>query len=78
MANARRRTQRTTTRNRSTSLRPAGTGTLATAPEVSEQERISRAMDWQGEYEYIKKDLRQLMLVSTILFVLLFAIGFFI
>jgi hypothetical protein len=77
MANARRRTQRTTTRNRSTSLRTAGMGTAATAPEVSEQERISRAMDWQGEYEYIKKDLRQLMLVSTFLFVLLFAIGFF-
>ena len=78
MANARRRTQRITTRSgtRSTALRSAGMETLATVPEVTEQERASRAMNWQVEYEYVKKDLRQLLLVSAFLFAFLFVVGF--
>lgn len=79
MANARRRTQRTNTRSttRSAIVRPTGTGTMAAVSE-NDGERISKAMDWQAEYKYVTSDLRQLVVVSAILFVLLYVVGFFI
>jgi hypothetical protein len=77
MANARRRTQRATrTSTRSSTSRPTGTGVLAGTLEA-EEARMGRTVDWQNEFRYISADLRQLLIVSVILFVLLIAAGFF-
>jgi hypothetical protein len=77
MANARRRTQRTSrTGTRSTTTRSAGTGALAATMEA-EEVRAGRRVDWQKEFVYINKDLRQLFIVTAILFVLLIGGGFF-
>lgn len=73
MANARRRTQRTTTRSNIRS-----TGTSSTGVPISDVERVSKAMDWQTQYKYVTGDLRQLLIVSIIIFALLFVAGFFI
>lgn len=43
----------------------------------SEEIHASRMVDWQKEMKYINKDLRELMIVTSILFVLLFVVGFF-
>ncbi len=79
MANARRRTQRITTRSntRSTMTRPTGTEARVAVFE-SDADRASKALDWQAQYKYVTSDLRQLLVVSVILFVLLFVAGFFI
>jgi hypothetical protein len=75
MANTRRRTQRTTrTATRSAAARSGGAGA---AVMESEEARLGRQRDWQNEFKYISGDLRQLLIVSTILFVLLFVVGFF-
>jgi hypothetical protein len=77
MANARRRTQRASrTGTRSTTTRSAGSGALAATMEA-EEVRAGRRVDWQNEFVYINKDLRQLFVVTIILFVLLFVVGFF-
>ncbi len=73
MANARRRTQRTTTRSNIRS-----TGASSTGAPISDGERVSKAMDWEAQYKYVTSDLRQLLIISVIIFVLLFAAGFFI
>lgn len=77
MANVRRRTQRAnrTSSSRSTGTRPTGTGVQAGTLD-SEEARMGRKVDWQNEFVYINKDLRQLFTVTAILFVLLFVVGF--
>lgn len=73
MANARRRTQRANrSAARSTLARPAGVAIIET-----EEARLGRTIDWQNEFKYIREDLRHLLVVTIILFVLLFAVGFF-
>ena len=77
MANARRRTQRgsrTAARNIANASATAGT---MTATLEAEEIHASRLVDWQREMKYINKDLRELMIVSSILFVFLFVVGFF-
>ena len=39
--------------------------------------RGATMVDWQKEMHYINKDLRDLLVISAILFVLLFVVGFF-
>ena len=73
MANARRRTQRT---NRTSTRSSVATSSMAAALE-SEEIRNTRIVNWQSELRYINQDLRDLLIISTILFVLLFAVGFF-
>lgn len=73
MANARRRTQRA---SRSTTRNTAAR-TAAPAALESEEARLGRRVDWQNEFVYIRKDLRQLLIVTAVLFVLLFAVGYF-
>ena len=74
MANARRRTQRTT---RTIARNMAGAATAAATTVDADDARSSRTMNWQNELKYINHDLRYLLTISTILFVLLFVIGFF-
>jgi hypothetical protein len=73
MANARRRTQRT---NRTSTRSSVAASSMAAALE-SEEIRTTRIVNWQSELKYINQDLRDLLIISTILFVLLFAVGFF-
>jgi hypothetical protein len=73
MANARRRTQRPTTRSTTRSTVARSTGTAS-----SDGDRVSKAIDWETQYKYITGDLRQLLIVSIIIFVLLFVVGFLI
>ncbi len=76
MANARRRTQRpsrTTTRMAARTSRPeAAASTLE-----SERTHAGNVVNWQNEMRYIHKDLRDLAVVTAILFVMLFVVGFF-
>jgi hypothetical protein len=74
MANTRRRTQRANrTAARTAIARQPG---AAAATLESEDVRMGRTIDWQSENKYITTDLRQLLIVSIILFVLLFVVGF--
>ena len=72
MANARRRTQRPSRTAARVAARNTGEGAL----ESSEM-RGATMVDWQKEMHYINKDLRDLLVISAILFVLLFVVGFF-
>jgi hypothetical protein len=72
MASARRRTQRT---NRTSTRSSVAASPMAAALE-SEEIRNTRIVNWQSELKYINQDLRDLLIISTILFVLLFAVGF--
>lgn len=72
MANARRRTQRT---SRTATRMAARSGGAAAVSDV-ESSPISM-VDWQKEMHYINKDLRELLIITVLLFVLLFAVGFF-
>ena len=73
MATTRRRSQRSS--QRSTPARVYSTdGTAAPAAEV----KSTKEYDWQAEAVYIGKDLRQLAIVSAILFALLLIGGLFI
>ena len=47
-----------------------------TATLEAEEIHASRLVDWQREMKYINKDLRELMIVSSILFVFLFVARF--
>jgi hypothetical protein len=48
------------------------------AAAVSDVESSPISMvDWQKEMHYINKDLRELLIITVLLFVLLFAVGFF-
>jgi hypothetical protein len=76
MATNRRRTTRTTRtsglRSNAQKVYPTPGGeTAAAAPAAP-------AVDWDKEYHYILKDLRQLGIVSGVLVVLLLVAGFFI
>jgi hypothetical protein len=74
MANARRRTQRP---SRTATRMAARTGGGTSAPVETEGTRASNMIDWQKEMLYINKDLRELLIISVILFALLFLVGFF-
>lgn len=74
MANARRRTQRT---SRTAARVAARHNPAAGAAPVAEELRTGGTIDWQNEMKYINKDLRQLLIISASLFVLLFVAGFF-
>lgn len=76
MANARRRTQRTSRTTSRIASRNAGTGAMAATFDADET-RLGKTIDWEHEMKYIKKDLRELMIITVILFVLLFAVGIF-
>ncbi|HXF62461.1 MAG TPA: hypothetical protein VNK95_12650 [Caldilineaceae bacterium] len=73
MATTRRRSQRGSQRSTSVRVQPADAGARPAAEAKTTQE-----IDWQTEYAYIGKDLRQLAIVSTILFALLLIGGLFI
>jgi hypothetical protein len=77
MGNPRRRTQRT---NRSAVRQAARNVSSANAAAVaveSEEVRASKMRDWQIEMKHINHDLRELLIITVILFALLFAVGFF-
>jgi hypothetical protein len=44
---------------------------------AAEEARSNRMADWAIEMKHINHDLRELLVISVILFVLLFAVGFF-
>ena len=69
MGTARRRTQRTTSRTTATRSR-------LLAPETPAAE-ADLAVNWQTEYKYVFNDIRQLLIISAALFVMLFVVGFF-
>jgi hypothetical protein len=76
MANARRRTQRTNRTVTRMAARSEGATSAAVAVE-SEEVRAGKMLDWQNEMKYINHDLRELLIISVSLFVLLFIVGFF-
>jgi hypothetical protein len=59
---------------------PAGTTktTTATQPPGPEQAAPAGAYYWTHDYDYVKGDLRKLLIVSVILFALIIVAGFFI
>jgi hypothetical protein len=57
--------------------RSTGLGS-STATLESPETRVSSMVDWQKEMFYINKDLRELLIITIILFVLLFIAGFLI
>jgi hypothetical protein len=72
MTSSRRRSQRTT--SRSTTTRPPAN----LPPGPTAEDAAQAAVDWDREYAYISKDLRQLAIVSTALFAALLILGWFI
>jgi hypothetical protein len=74
MGTARRRTQRTTSRTTATRSRLLAPETPAAE---AEEVRTARAVNWQTEYKYVFNDIRQLLIISAALFVMLFVVGFF-
>lgn len=74
MANARRRTQRPSRTTSRVAARNAGPGALAMD---AQETGLGKKVDWEHEMKYIKKDLRDLLIITIILFVLLFAVGIF-
>jgi hypothetical protein len=50
----------------------------ATAVIDSEEARAGKMMTFQVEMKYIYHDLRELLIISACLFILLFVVGFFI
>jgi hypothetical protein len=63
----------TSKRNRKKSAVPAASATRASAPVAEDAES-----ELAAEYGYVRKDLRQLSLVSLVLFAVMLGIGFFI
>lgn len=88
MAAPKRRTQRSDRTTARIAARNAGTGMdvkttpaksgAAAAVAESDEARAGRMMDFQIEMKYINHDLRELLIISVILFALLFLVGFFI
>lgn len=74
MATNRKRSTRTsrssTARSTSTQSRPVS--------DRDEAADAARSLAWDNEYQYIKKDLRQLSVVSVLLVTLLLVVGFII
>ena len=59
--------------------KPAGTAKTTTAqPPAPEQVTPTGAYYWTHDYDYVKGDLRKLLIVSVILFALIIIAGFFI
>lgn len=76
MGNARRRTQRTNNRAAARTAIARSSAASATTMD-SEEVRMGRTIDWENEFKYVTTDLRHLLVVSIILFALLFTVGFF-
>lgn len=76
MANTRRRTQRAGRTTARATSRNAGPGAAVAAVDA-EKAHSSNMANWQIEMKLIYKDLRELMIISVALFVLLFGVGFF-
>jgi hypothetical protein len=77
MATNRRRSTRTTRSSRSSSLRSTSVKVYP-SPGGETAASAAPAVDWDKEYHYILKDLRQLGIVSSVLVVLLLVVGFLI
>jgi hypothetical protein len=81
-----RRSRRSSTTSRnprsysSSSVRTREARTAAATGDSSDESRPVRsaAVDWSQEYNYILKDLRQLFIVSALLFAGLLVVGFLI
>ncbi len=59
--------------------KPAGAAKTTTGqPPVPEQVTPTGAYYWTHDYDYVKGDLRKLLIVSVILFALIIIAGFFI
>lgn len=59
--------------------KPAGAAKTTTGqPPVPEQVAPTGAYYWTHDYDYVKGDLRKLLIVSVILFTLIIIAGFFI
>jgi hypothetical protein len=70
MATNRRRTTRSSTlRTNTVKVYPTGSATPASV--AATETPATEAIDWQTEYAYVHKDLRQLVIISAILFGLL-------
>ncbi len=82
MANQQGRTSRArtrTTRTQSTQAAPrSASSSGATATVDPEELRAPKAVDWDAEYHYIIADLRQLLIISALLFAGLLVVGLFI
>lgn len=59
---------------------PAGAATKTTTgqPPVQEQVTPTGAYYWTHDYDYVKGDLRKLLIVSAVLFAAIIVAGFFI
>jgi hypothetical protein len=57
---------------------PAVTETEVEAAAAPVGGKGSDTVDWQGDYNYVVKDLRQLAIVSVVLFAVIIGIGLFI
>lgn len=78
MATNRRRTTRTTRTTRSSGLRTTAQKVYPTPGGEAAAAAPAPMVDWDKEYHYILKDLRQLGIVSAVLVVLLLVAGFLI
>ncbi len=59
--------------------RPAGAAKTTTGqPPVQEQVTPTGAYYWTHDYDYVKSDLRKLLIVSAVLFAAIIVAGFFI
>jgi hypothetical protein len=59
--------------------RPVGTVKSTTGqPPVQEPVTPTGAYSWTHDYDYVKKDLRKLVIVSAVLFAAIIVAGFFI
>jgi hypothetical protein len=56
---------------------PAGTGTGTTGQPPAPESAPTGAYSWTHDYDYVKKDLRKLAIVSGVLFGAIIVAGFF-
>jgi hypothetical protein len=64
----------------SRSSKESGNGTVTARLATAEARPMSKVdrVDWEHDYRYILGDLRQLLLVSVVLFIGMFIVGYFI
>jgi hypothetical protein len=60
-----------------TKSRPAGAVTSTTGPGPAPESAPTGAYSWTHDYDYVKKDLRKLAIVSGVLFAAIIVAGFF-
>ena len=70
MTTSRRRTARTTR-----ATRPASVAVFD-GPASERETQPVKAVNWETEYGYVLRDIRQLFIISIIIFVLLIGVGF--